>query len=214
MSKHNIGDLRAYKPNQAAPGFVNPQVPAMKTVKKVNGIVERLIRAANPLLDTNEYGRVSLEDFTASINAAARTITLDLKEPSARKHKFYVDGPITFNYAFNTDDGAMNFQRFVGVVLGFAGVYLEDQATLDSVVEALDPAAFDTSYDEANQTLTITVKATESEFDFTADNATLVTALFPGLSFNIEFHDDIVDITEYFPVTDITIQLTDLVENA
>lgn len=214
MSKHNIGDLRAYKPNQAAAGFVNPEVPAMKTVKKVNGLVEQLIRAVNPLLDTNEYGKVTFEDFIAKVDAQARTITLELKDPSERQNKFYIDGPITFSYAFDTEDGAMDFPRFVSNVLGFAGVYLEDQATLDEVVEALDPAAFDTEYDEVNQVLTIIVKETETEFDFGADNATLVTALFPGLTFNIEFHDDIIDITEYFPETNITIKLEDLVEAA
>lgn len=193
----------------AAPSaeFVNPEVPALRKFKKAKDVVKALIVAKNP-----EAANLNWVNFNAAVNAGERKVTLSLKSGSELKDRYTMAEAQEFTYGFGGEGQELDFNALFTTVLGFSLTYSEEQ--YDAVIAALDDAALETSYAAETQILTVTVKETVENFDFTADNATLVTALFPGKSIQIQFVDDAIDVTPKFENKDLVIELADLVEAA
>lgn len=191
----------------AAPSgdFVNPRVPALRQFRKAKDVVKALIVANNP-----EAAQLNWANFNASVNAAERKVTLSLKQGSELVDRYTMSEAKEFTYGFGESGQELDFNALFTQNLGFSLTYSEDQ--YEAVIAALDSAAFETSYAEETQKLTVTVKQTVNTFDFSASNATLVTALFPGQSIVIQFVDEAIDVTPKFENTDLVIRLEDLLE--
>ena len=200
-------DKSAYFVAAPSGDFQNPNVPALRQFRKVKDVVKALIVAKNP-----EAASLNWANFNVAVNAYERKLILTLKEGYELVDRYTMYEAKEFTYGFGESGKELDFNSLFTQTLGFSLTYSEDQ--YDAVIAALDSNAFETLYAPETQELTVTVKATVNTFDFSTDNATLVTALFPGKSVVIQFVDDAIEVTPKFANTDLVITMEDLLEAA
>lgn len=174
-----------------------PQLPQKRTFKKAKDVVKALILKHNP-----EANVVAFEDFEATVNTAAKTISLAISE-STHDDKYVQDGPFEFNFTRAT----------VAEVLQHAG-FISTYHILqkDDVIAAL-PEGFTTEYAENTKTLTVKVAPQVTTFGFGADSATSVAALLStDETFEITFIDDRIDLDVVFANRELTLAVEELFE--
>lgn len=190
------------KPDDLA--FVAPEVPAVeRTYRKAKDVLKALLVKANPTAS-----EVDFEDLEVELTPSENKFTLSLKE--AHVNRYILAEAIEFTY------NDIDFPQLMtgSTYLNFARQY--DESQLDAVYTALggkdNNPHYTFAYAEETQELTVTVKPQNTKITFMEDDATPVTALFPGKSIVIAFKDDATDLAPKFTETNLSIELTDLLE--
>lgn len=184
--------------------FVSPEVPEVtRTYRKAKDVLKALIVNAN-----SEAANIDFQDLEVTLVPDERKFTLSLKE--AHVNRYILTTPVEFTY------NEIDFAQLVtgASYLNFASQY--DESKLEEVYVALggkdNNPHYEFSYAEETQELTVTVKAQNTKITFMDDDATPVTALFPGKKVVITFKDDATDLAPKFTETELNIELTDLLE--
>lgn len=171
------------------------QLPQLRVFKKAKDVVKALILKANENANV-----VAFEDFEATVNTTAKTLSLAFLE-SANKTKYVQQGP--FEFSFTRATVAEVLQH-----IGFISTYHILQK--DDVIAAL-PEGFTTEYAEDTKTLTVKVAPQVTTFGFGADSATSVAALLStDETFEITFIDDRIDLDVVSANRELTLAVEEL----
>ena len=184
----------------AAPGFVEPAVPAKKNFKKAQDLIKATIIKSN-----SEASNLDFTDFVVTVDATTRKLSLKLKDTP--RNNYVIAGSKTAVHELSYND--IDFGAIMTSVLGFGQTYIE--SSKQAVIDAL-PTGVSYNYEESTQLLTVTVAPTNNVIKFEPSDATLCTALFAGKTFVISFVDAAVDIATKITNTTLSILPGDVVE--